>query len=111
MDGSKSQTRRFCSHNPRSPWWTGGCKLQVGQSVAVCPGRGKAAIGRATILSVARGQLGDMTEADAMAEGFRDLDEFKLAWRTINGADFDADIAVWVIGLEPTATLLDEGGC
>jgi hypothetical protein len=46
MAGEKTVTRRLVSDNPRSPWYVGGCSLNVGQDYAVCPGRGKDAIRR-----------------------------------------------------------------
>ena len=42
----KTVTRRLVSDNPRSPWFEGGCSLKAGRDYAVCPGRGKNAIGR-----------------------------------------------------------------
>jgi len=57
MAGEKTVTRRLCSDNPRSPWWWEDCSLRVGKDYAVCPGRGKHAIGRVRIVSVERLRL------------------------------------------------------
>ncbi len=54
MARRKTVTRRKVSENPRSPWWRERCAYRVGQDVAICPGRGKHAIGRARIISVER---------------------------------------------------------
>ncbi len=53
MAGEKTVTRRLASKNSRSPWARGGCGLRVEGSCAVCPGRGKRAIGRVTVVDVA----------------------------------------------------------
>lgn len=58
MAGEKTVTRRLASDNPRSPWWREGCRFQPGQEVPIQPGRGKTAIGRATVVSVRREAIG-----------------------------------------------------
>lgn len=106
----KTATRRLVSENPRSPWWREKCAYRVGQDVAICPGRGKTAIGRATITSVERMPLGRLTPEEARAEGFRAGPvrttapyEFEKAWTEINGS-YDPDALVWRIGLEAIPT-------
>lgn len=95
MAGEKTVTRRIVSNNPRSPWFKDRCALQVDRSYAVCPGRGKTAIGRVRIVSVERMHLGQgLTTAEARAEGFADRGEFKAAWREINGSWSDGTL-VW----------------
>lgn len=71
LAGVKTQTRRPMSVNPRSPWWEGGCTLNVEQDYAVCPGRGKPAACRVRVTGIRREHWVDITEADAVAEGFR----------------------------------------
>jgi hypothetical protein len=106
MAGEKTVTRRLVSNNPRSPWWRERCSLEVGRDYAVCPGRGKHAIGRVRVRSVRRERLGDMLGSDlavdqppiatleARREGFLDAVAFKLAWLKINGG-YDPDAEVW----------------
>lgn len=96
MVGEKSVTRRLTSDNPRSPWYAGGCSLKLGQSYAVCPGRGKNAIGRVVITDVAAVRLGRLTTQEAQWEGFKDGDEFEAAFTAINGS-YDPDLLVWRI--------------
>lgn len=104
MDGRKTVTRRLCSENPRSPWWRGGCALEVGRDYAVQPKRGVSAIGRVRILSVRREQLvstGIAADLDreAWAEGFASFAEFRAAWQEINGL-FDPLAEVWRVEFE-----------
>lgn len=95
MRGEKTVTRRLVSSNPRSPWFEGGCSLKVGHTYAVCPGRGKNAIGRVRIVSVDKRHLGQgLTTAEARAEGFADRGEFRSAWTEINGSWSDG-VLVW----------------
>ena len=97
MAGEKTVTRRVASRNPRSPWARGGCSLAVGKDYAVCPGRGKNAIGRIEILSVELLHLGQgLTRAEARAEGFDSVQAFKDAWKEINGSWSDG-VQVWRI--------------
>lgn len=56
------------------------CRYKPGKSVAVQPGRGKAAMCRIRILEVEHQLAGDITLPDALAEGFRTTDEFKQYW-------------------------------
>lgn len=94
MAGTKDVTRRLVSDNPRSPWAAGGCKLVVGRSYAVCPGRGKHAIGRVIVRQVTLELLGVLWEAEAIREGFEHRIAFEQAWEKINGA-YDPRAWVW----------------
>lgn len=85
MAGEKDVTRRLCSDNPRSPWWSGRCKLIPGKDYAVCPGRGVHAIGRVRVVSVVKMPLGVVSEAEARREGFPSARAFEDAWTAING--------------------------
>jgi hypothetical protein len=104
MDGRKTVTRRIVSENPRSPWWRGGCAYRVGQSVAVCPGRAKHAIGRAVVRDVRLEPLSMLyREEDAHAEGFPSVAAFRAAWEAINGGQYDPTAIVWRVELEAEA--------
>jgi hypothetical protein len=95
MAGEKTVTRRAVSSNPRSPWWREKCGLKVDHTYAVCPGRGKNAIGRVRIVDVQQVHLGQgLTTAEAQREGFANRGEFKAAWSAINGGYSDGDL-VW----------------
>lgn len=94
MAGQKTQTRRVPSQNPRSPWYVKRCALRVGDTYAVCPGRGVRSIGRVLAESVTMTRLGAITPADALAEGFRSPDDFAEAWERINGS-WDPGMLVW----------------
>lgn len=104
IDGAKTVTRRLARDNPRSPWSRERCAYRVGQSVAVCPGRGQRQIGRAVVTSVTLEPLGLLTDAEARAEGFEDVHAFVTAWTSINGK-YDALALVWRLGLRR-----DDGG-
>ena len=95
MAGEKTVTRRAVSSNPRSPWFRGKCALKVDHTYAVCPGRGKNAIGRVRIVNVQQMHLGQgLTTDEARREGFANRREFKDAWAAINGRWSDGDL-VW----------------
>lgn len=94
MAGEKTVTRRLVSDNPRSPWWRERCSLVVGRDYAVCPGRGKNAIGRVRITHVTRYQLDWIDEADAHREGFESRAVFQAAWCEINGS-WNPNDRVW----------------
>lgn len=99
MRDDKTVTRRLVSDNPRSPWWREKCAYRVGQEVAICPGRGKHAIGKARVTSVERMRLGVVEHDEAKREGFTNWEQFHTAWMTINDG-YDPDATVWRIGLE-----------
>jgi len=99
LEGRKTVTRRLANGNPRSPWWRERCALAAGDSFAVCPGRGKRAVGRARVLSVARVSLGRLDEAEAAREGFGSPREFERAFTGIN-VRYDPRAIVWRIEFE-----------
>jgi len=99
MAGEKTVTRRACSDNPRSPWYREYCGIRVGQSVAIQPGRGKPAIGRATVTSLDRERLGHLSPEEAAAEGFPTVAAFRETFEALNGT-YDPDLVVWRIGLK-----------
>lgn len=94
MSGRKTVTRRLASDNPRSPWFEGGCALKAGRTYAVCPGRGKHAIGRVLVRAVDLRPLGHIANYEAIREGFRSTGEFERAFAAINGS-YDPDALVW----------------
>jgi hypothetical protein len=110
MAGRKTVTRRALSDNPRSPWWRERCSLVVGRDYAVCPGRGKHAIGRISIVSVRRVRLGDLDEAEAQREGFAGGREFVAAFEAINRCYADPDALVWRVEFE-VAEILECAAC
>lgn len=99
MTGEKTVTRRLTSENPRSPWWIERCALRPGQTYAVCPGRGKNAIGRIRILAVMSEPLGLPDWRECAREGFSSVLAFREAWIDING-DYDPDAIVWRVWFE-----------
>src|SRR4051794_36564549 len=90
LHGEKTVTRRLASDNPRSPWSIHGCALKVGRSYAVCPGRGRHAIGRVVVTDVRGQRLSHLTDEEARREGFPSAFEFEVAWQQINGS-YDPD--------------------
>jgi hypothetical protein len=106
MAGRKTVTRRLVSDNPRSPWWRRKCSLEVGQDYAVCPGRGKHAIGRVRIVRVSREPLHLVQQpGEAEREGFPHFDAFYTAWSRING-DWDDMALVWRVEMEVSEILV-----
>lgn len=101
MAGRKTVTRRLVSDNPRSPWWRERCGLIIGRDYAVCPGRGKHAIGRVRIVNSGMRPLSRMNVREAHREGFGSIREFEAAWAAING-DFDEHALVWRVEFEVT---------
>lgn len=99
MGGMKTVTRRLVSDNPRSPWYAERCSLKVDHTYAVCPGRGKNAIGRVRIVAVMSEPLGHLSESEARREGFFTVEAFEEAWKSINGS-YDPKQVVWRVVFE-----------
>jgi hypothetical protein len=99
MAGEKTVTRRLANDNPNSPWWRGACALKIGRDYAVCPGRGKNAIGRVRIVNVGQRELHRLTPREAHREGFESTEAFEAAWTAINGA-YDPHALVWRVEFE-----------
>ena len=100
MAGEKTVTRRLTSPNPRSPWFAGSCSLRVGKDYAVCPGRGKNAIGRVVVRDVTKQRLGALSREEARREGFASPMDFHRAFAAINPNRYDPDELVWRVEFE-----------
>lgn len=105
MAGEKTVTRRCMRDNPRSPWFRDGCKIVEGRSYAVCPGRGKDAIGRVRVTSVRWTLLGNIDDEEARREGFNDRQDFVEGWKAING--IFGEQAVWRVEFSVLRTPAD----
>lgn len=102
MAGRKTVTRRVVSANPRSPWFEDRCSLKPGGDYAVCPGRGKNAIGRIRVVSVTLQHGFDPFSIDheeALCEGFESVEAFRRTWLDLQGNLDPLD--VWRIEFEP----------
>jgi hypothetical protein len=61
---------------------------QVGHSYALQPGYAKAAVGRILIESIRHcARASDISESDAVAEGFSSVSDFRALYSKINGAE------------------------
>lgn len=94
--GTKTMTRR-----PIKIGDLGECRLKVGRSYAIQPGRGQLAVGRVTITDVRSERLGAISPDDARREGFArngvgSTQMFFDYWRELHG-NVDEDLLVWVI--------------
>lgn len=100
--GQKTETRRVANLNPRSPWCRERCGVRMGKRYAICPGRGKAAVGyleltRAPELSL----IENITDLGASREGFDDRDAF-LAYFAEMHPHVSVKAEVWVIAFKVT---------
>lgn len=110
MGGRKTVTRRAISDNPRSPYHPRRAFRMVGQRVAICPGRGKPAVGSAEVVAITRERFDPVaiTADEARAEGFKDASEFRLTWAYLH-RDLEP-VAVWRIKLANPAPPPPEEG-
>lgn len=107
-NGSKTQTRRLVKSGERlfidpdgrkAVLTERGVKWQIGKTYAIQPGRTKTAIGRFTLLDIRRERVREISEQDAIAEGFGSIAEFFEVFESINGkAALDKE--VWVLTFE-----------
>lgn len=101
----KVATRRVVSDNPNSPWYRGGCQYHMTRpsfdrfekTYAICPGRGKAAVGRLRLtrepeLSVVE----NITETGARQEGFKSRQDFLNYFFALNSG-VTLRTEVWVV--------------
>ncbi len=94
LAGKKTQTRR-----PRRGEEE--CRYHAGRSYAVQPGRGKESIGRILITEVREEMLHELSQADAIREGFRTTEEFFDYWRELyHEGPVGLEVPVWVISFE-----------
>jgi hypothetical protein len=102
LDGEKTVTRRMPSDNPRSPWWRERCAYEPDRNYAICPGRGKAAVGRLRIVGLVRMETLDgmlVADGEARREGFANNGEFIERWRQLHGI-WEAAQLVWRVEFE-----------
>jgi hypothetical protein len=83
--GTKTATRRLPTNNPGSPWFKDRCSYKPGQVFTINPGRGKVRVAEARVTRIFKQLLAEVTDQDAVAEGFASLEEFLDAFRSING--------------------------
>jgi hypothetical protein len=100
LSGEKTVTRRP-NHN-------GECSYVPGRVYAVQPGRGEKAVAHIEIVDVWQERLADITEADAVREGFRDCQEFFAYWRRLYGGP-RLFTHVWRIEFSLQAAVAAEG--
>lgn len=97
-EGRKTQTRRL-KHESETPIYNqnrivgvrsanGRLKWQVEKRYALCPGRGKSAVGYIRLIAIkASPGAYEISEEDSRAEGFENRVEFLRYFRAINGAN------------------------
>ncbi len=88
LSGEKRQTRRLVK--PGQGLYAGAMDMvldakgrhlyYVGQTLAIQPGRGKAAVARLRITDIRREDVRDISDEDAIAEGFKSYREFLALW-------------------------------
>ena len=76
--GKKTATRRLVKGDEDR------CRYRVGRDYAVCPGRGREAIGRLRVTDVRSELLGVMSQRDAIREGFRTRADFADYWMRLH---------------------------
>lgn len=97
LDGTKTETRRPVSENPRSPWYVGECGLVMGREYAVQPGRGQLAVGRMRLTHPPHQEkLNEITRFGAIREGFPSRVAFFSYYEDLHGS-IDYEQIVWVI--------------
>lgn len=83
----KTQTRRLVNDNPRSPWFRGRCSYRTDRRYAICPGRGKSAVGYLELSAEPKLEVvADISEKDARLEGFESRDAFLRYFVVLNGS-------------------------
>jgi hypothetical protein len=99
MRGEKTVTRRAVSDNPRSPWWKERCRYSVGKVFTVNPGRAVPRIGEARVIACDQQDLGELSDAQARAEGCTSAQDFRETWVAINKR-YETDARVWRVEFE-----------
>ena len=73
---------------------------RVGDTYAIQPGRGKKSVGRVRLTAIRLERFCDISQADAVAEGFANPDGFFAKIRELYGADFDLTAPCWALSFE-----------
>lgn len=94
LDGTKTQTRRL-----------GKCRWRVGSihQAKLNFKKGSNPFAHIKILSRYQEPLGNISEADARAEGYNSIQEYVEVFKRIYGM-WDPDIDVWVVNFERQVT-------
>lgn len=71
-------------------------KWQVGKTYAVQPGRGKSQVARICLERINSEYVTRISTADALAEGFKNRQDFLETWCQIHGTDA-LGVRVWVL--------------
>lgn len=108
LAGNKTQTRRTVRYHGglRSDRYRFDCTYKVGRSYAVQPGRGRKGVARIKVTDIRRERWKDITERDAIAEGFKRLDGFTAKQQFfayvygIYQGNIDLEAECWVIEFE-----------
>lgn len=82
---------------------SGRLKWRYGKKYAIQPGRGKRGVGQMKITRIRRQNVQDITEADAVKEGFASREGFIEKWQSLymlSSYDWDKNPVVWVIDFE-----------
>jgi hypothetical protein len=73
---------------------------RVGQTYAVCPGRGKKGVARILITGIRAESASLISDADAIAEGFDSREAFFDKLRSLYGDSVDLDALYWALSFE-----------
>lgn len=101
--GQKIETRRIANLNPRSPWCRERCGFRVDHpgGYAICPGRGKSAVGRLELIREPELSLiENITDLGAYHEGFDDRASFLDYFRKLHPR-ISLKAEVWVVAFKP----------
>ncbi len=91
ITGEKTVTRRLRKNNKRPAIPGKTHKLKIDRSSDT--------YGYIKILSCEKSFFGDLTEEDALAEGFNSKEEYKNYFLNVNGS-VDDDLPIWVVTFE-----------
>lgn len=117
LAGTKVQTRRLVKPNevllndanmPSRVVAGNRTVYQVGKTYAVQPQRGKKSVARILLTNICCEQVNQISEIDAVAEGFANKEAFLDTWQKIHGKRNALEQLVWVLQFELHAILADE---